>query len=121
MNQTSLRILVVDDSADTARMMAVLLKAEGHTTRTALDGPEALQLAQDLRPDVVLLDLSLPGMSGVEVAETLRRTEGLQTTTLVALSGHAADQTPNLFDARFTKPVDHDALNAFLSRLARKP
>ena len=121
MNSPALRILVVDDSADTARMMAVLLKAQGHTARTALDGPEALQIVQDLRPDVVLLDLGLPGLSGVEVAQTLRRTDGFQTLTIVALSGYAPDPSPGLFDAHFTKPVDHDALHAFLTALTREP
>ena len=58
--------------------MAVLLKAEGHKVKAVLDGPEALQAARELRPDVVFLDLMLPTMSGVEVAGELRRIDGCE-------------------------------------------
>src|SRR4029077_17777901 len=66
MSRIPLRILVVDDSTDSARMLAVLLKREGYETRTAFDGPAAIEAATLHRPDVVLLDLTLPGISGVE-------------------------------------------------------
>jgi CheY-like chemotaxis protein len=117
-----LRILVVDDCADTARMMTVLLRLGGHAVKTAGDGPDALRAAQDHRPDVVLLDLGLPGMSGHEVARSLRQTAGLERTAIAALSGFAAapggDAEAATFDAHFEKPVDVAKLNGFLARLA---
>ncbi len=116
-----MRILVVDDSVDTARMMAVLLKAEGHQVKTAFDGPDALQMALEFRPEVVLLDLTLPGMSGEAVAEELRRTEGFDGVAIVSLSGYDAEMTSRVFDHHFVKPVDHDALNEFLCGLVPPP
>ena len=68
MNAAPLRILIVDDFADNARMLKVLLKNEGHEARIASDGPEAIAAANLQKPHVVLLDLTLPGMSGIEVA-----------------------------------------------------
>jgi CheY-like chemotaxis protein len=116
-SRPGLRILVVDDSEDTARMMRVLLKGEGHEVRVAFAGREAVALAEAFHPDVVLLDLTLPDMSGAEVAEALRKADGPARTTLVAVTGFGADQVPAVFDGHFVKPVDHDALRAFLGRL----
>jgi CheY-like chemotaxis protein len=113
-----MRILVVDDSRDTARMMRLLLSGQGYEVKLAFAGGEAIGLAEGFRPDVVLLDLTLPDMSGAEVAEELRRAEGLERTTFVAISGHGPDRIPAVFDGQFVKPVDHDALNGFLARLA---
>ena len=67
------RVLIVDDSVDTAKMMKVLLRYEGHDVRTAHDGHEGLTAAREFLPDVVLLDLMMPGMSGLEVAAALRQ------------------------------------------------
>jgi len=98
-------------------MMRVLLKGAGHEVRVALAGREALALAQGFRPEVVLLDLTLPDMNGADVALALRTAEGPGRTTLVAVTGYGADQVPAVFDGHFVKPVDHDALRAFLGRL----
>ena len=73
MNATPLRLLIVDDHADNARMLKVLLRKEGHEAAVVFDGPAAIAAANHHKPDVVLLDLSLPGMSGIEVAAELRR------------------------------------------------
>src|SRR4051812_45203402 len=113
-NRPGLRILVVDDGEDTARMMRLLLKGQGHVVRVAFAGREAVALAEAFRPEVVLLALTLPDMSGVDVAEALRKAEGSGTATLVAVTGYGADQVPPVFDGHFGKPVDHDALRAFL-------
>ena len=67
-----LRILVVDDSKDTARMMHLLLKLQGHEVRLAFTGREAIEVVESFRPDVVLLDLRLPDMSGADVIQELR-------------------------------------------------
>jgi CheY-like chemotaxis protein len=115
-----LRILVVDDSRDTARMMVVLLKLQGHEVRLAFRGREAIELVESFQPDVVLLDLRLPDMSGADVVQELRKRQEFATTAFVAVSGYDADQIPPIFDGHFVKPVDHEALNRFLSRLAGK-
>lgn len=72
-----MRILVVDDNADAAELLALLLRAEGHEVMTAGDGPTAPQMARDFLPTVALLDLGLPGMDGYEVARQLRQNAAL--------------------------------------------
>jgi CheY-like chemotaxis protein len=113
-----MRILVVDDCRDTARMMRVLLKGQGHEVTLASTGAEALRLAETVRPDVVLLDLTLPDTRGEDVAEQLSRAEGFEATTFVAISGYGTDRVPPVFHGQFVKPVEHDALNAFLAQVA---
>lgn len=115
-----LRILVVDDSRDTARMMHLLLKHQGHEVKLAFAGREAIELVESFRPDVVLLDLRLPDISGADVIQELRKRQEFATTAFVAVSGYDSDQIPPIFDGHFVKPVDHEALNKFLSRLASK-
>ena len=90
-NRKSLRVLVVDDNADTVLSFSMLLKASGHDVRTAHDGPTAVQVALDYRPDVVLLDIGLPGLNGYEVAKQLRRQPAFQNVVLVALTGYGQD------------------------------
>src|SRR5262245_64159712 len=68
----ALRVLVVDDYPDTAESLSTLLRTDGHEVRTALDGGNALRIARDWPPDVVLLDLGLPGLSGWALAHRLR-------------------------------------------------
>ena len=120
MTTTTLRILVVDDNADTARMLKVLLRCEGHEARIAFDGPAAIEAATLFRPDVVLLDLTLPGMSGVEVAAKLRGLPELSACRLVAVTGYGEERlpSPSPFDHHFQKPVDHVALLGYLAGVA---
>lgn len=114
---SGLRILVVDDSEDTARMMRLLLRSLGHEVRVAFAGQEAIALFENFRPDVVLLDVMLPDISGPEVINAVRGKAGFATTAFVAVTGCASDQIPPIFNRHFMKPVDHDALNEFLSQL----
>jgi PAS domain S-box-containing protein len=114
------RILVVDDSVDTARGMARLLKLIGHEVTTAHNGPEAIELAKECRPDFVLLDIGLPGMSGYEVASQLRQEQCGKKTVIVAVSGYGQDEDRRRsknagFDFHLTKPLDHDALLTLLA------
>src|SRR4051794_35959213 len=106
-----MRILVVEDNQDTARMMRVLLKDQGYEVKLAFAGREAVRVAEGFRPDVVLLDLTLPDLSGSEVAEELRRAEGFERTAFVAVSGYGSERIPPVFDGHFMKPLDHDALD----------
>jgi CheY-like chemotaxis protein len=119
MTTAPLRILVVDDNADTARMLEFLLKREGHETNIALDGPEAIAAAKRDRPDVVLLDLTLPGLSGVEVAWELRGIAELAACRLVAVSGFGEERLPfpSPFDHHFVKPLNPPVLLECLSAL----
>ena len=125
MNATPLRILIVDDHADNARMLKVLLKKEGHEAGIVFDGPAAIAAANLQKPDVVLLDLSLPGMSGIEVAAELRRDPERSGCVLVAITGHGKDSvpSPSPFDGYFAKPLDFVSLLAYLSeiRARQKP
>jgi CheY-like chemotaxis protein len=114
-----MRILVVDDNEDTARMMRALLKPEGYTVRIELDGHAAVEAAASFGPDVVLMDLTLPGLSGTEAAEAIRAMPGRVGCTIIAVSGYEADPLapPSPFDRHFLKPVRHDALLAELRRV----
>lgn len=120
MNVSALRILVVDDNVDTARMMQVLLKLTGYETMAAFDGHAGIQAAAAFKPDVAILDLALPGKSGFEVAKELRGTAQLAGCLLIAVSGFGAEElpSPSPFDHFFTKPVDHHALLKLLSEFA---
>jgi CheY-like chemotaxis protein len=115
------RVLIVDDHADTARMMKLLLERQGYEVSIAQDGPGAIAAAKSLRPGVILLDLTLPGMSGLEVAEELRRADGLAETVLISVSGLAPDRLPELspFDTHLSKPLDPDRLFRLLKEAMR--
>jgi PAS domain S-box-containing protein len=107
----TLRVLVADDNADSADSLALLLQAEGHALQVAHDGTQALRIAQAWRPDVAILDIGMPGMSGHEVARALRRTPGLERTLLLALTGWGTEadharSADSGFDLHLTKPVD---------------
>jgi CheY-like chemotaxis protein len=86
-----LRVLLVDDSADTALTLAMLLRESGHDVRTAHDGQAAFREALDYRPHVVLLDIGLPGLDGYEVAKRIREQPILRKVVLVALTGYGQE------------------------------
>ncbi len=114
------RVLVVDDSADTARAMARLLGVEGYDVRVAHDGRAALDAAREHRPDVILLDIGLPGMNGYEVARAVRRDPDLAGVTLIAISGYGQDHDRRRsldsgFDHHLVKPVDYGVLYELLA------
>jgi CheY-like chemotaxis protein len=118
--KTRSRILVVDDNADSARGLARLLKLLGHEVRTAHDGREAIAVAQSYRPDIVLLDIGLPGMDGYDVARALRKDVVCRDMVIIAVSGYGQDEDRRRsqeagFDFHLVKPIDHDALLTLLS------
>jgi PAS domain S-box-containing protein len=115
-----LRILVVDDNADAAESLAMLLQMSGHETYLAHDGAEAFALAEQMRPEVVLLDIGLPKMSGHDVAQRIRSESWGQNIVLVALTGWGQQQDRRRsqeagFDHHLVKPVDVDTLMRVLS------
>ncbi|HEX8201798.1 MAG TPA: response regulator [Isosphaeraceae bacterium] len=115
------RVLVVDDNTDGARVLARLLQAGGHRVRVAHDGPSALEAARAEPPDVVLLDIGLPGMDGYEVAQRLKAMEGPDHALLVALTGYGQEEDRRRsveagIDHHLIKPVDPGALQDLLAR-----
>lgn len=117
------RILVVDDSPDSAESLALMLTLMGYEAFTADSGPSALRALREHRPDVVLLDLGMPEMDGYEVARRVREDEELRGVRLVALTGWTSEQDRRRsreagFDHHLVKPTDRDTLESLLSSLA---
>lgn len=111
----SSRVLVVDDNVDNARGLSKLLRLLGHDVKTAHDGKAAVEVAKAHQPDVVLLDIGLPGIDGYEVAKQLRKEERCKDALIVAVSGYGQPEdlrrsTEAGFDHHLVKPIDYDAL-----------
>jgi CheY-like chemotaxis protein len=105
------KIVVVDDNRDSVEMMQTLLEHSGHDVSVAYDGPTALRLCEEMKPDALFLDIGLPGMDGYEVARRARELSSCKTIPIVAISGYArgedcARALANGFSAHLTKPVD---------------
>lgn len=127
MNAKSMQILVVDDNSDAATTVVWLLESMGYPNcSVAHDGPQALELARELQPDVILLDLGLPGMNGYEVCRELRRNPMFADTLLIALTGWGEERNREMayfagFNHHFVKPLKPDDLAGLLAKLpARK-
>jgi len=125
-SRTGQRVLVVDDNADAADSLAMVLRLEGHTVGTAYGGRQALDQAEAFRPDVVLLDIGLPDMDGFEVARRLRSMHGFEAVRLVAVTGYGqADARTHLrattiFDEYLVKPISPTELEATITRPTRR-
>ncbi|HEX6767450.1 MAG TPA: ATP-binding protein, partial [Polyangiaceae bacterium] len=118
----SRRVLVVDDNLDAAESMSLLLSELGHETRMLTDGKRVVEVAREFQPHVVVLDISLPDVSGFELARALRKLPELRNTRLVALTGYSQDEHRRRsheagFDQHWIKPVDLGVLEKFLSSL----
>ena len=119
----SCRVLVVDDSVDAAQTVAMLLDMSGHECRMAHGGPSALEAALAWQPEVVLLDIGLPGLSGFEVARQMRQQPLLKNVVLVALTGYGleADRQRSQeagFDHHLVKPADFDEIEKILASVS---
>jgi len=116
---TPRRVLVVDDNVDASSMLARLLSFEGHDTREAHDGLEAVRVATEFEPDVVLMDIGLPLLNGYDSAARIK-VETRRPPVLVALTGWGQEEDRRKakaagFDAHLVKPVDHDALTKLIA------
>jgi signal transduction histidine kinase/ActR/RegA family two-component response regulator len=116
----SKRVLVVDDNRDAAMSLAMLLKTYGHETRFVDSGEAALEMAEDFRPQVVLLDIGLPEMDGYEVARHLRQSNSINDPFLIAITGYGQPQDRDRseaagFDHHLVKPVNLSELLALCS------
>ncbi len=114
------RILVVDDNIDAAETMVMLLDLSGHDARAAFGGQEALDVALMFQPEVVFLDIGLPGMNGYEVARQLLANPATASAKLIALTGWGTEEDIRKskmagFHAHLTKPVDPNAVEAILA------
>ena len=116
----SSRILVVDDLAASAETLMTLLEMEGFEVRIASEGVQALAIAQAFQPDVVLLDIGLPGMNGFEVANRLRSDPASRDALLIALTGYGEAESRQRsaqagFDFHMVKPADVNLLLAMIA------
>jgi CheY-like chemotaxis protein len=116
------RVLVVDDQVDVAQSLKDLLSLLGQDTQTAYNGPDALQAAKDFKPEVIFLDIGLPGMTGFEVARNLRAHEETPRPRLIAITGWGDEHNVSLareagFDRHLTKPVDPLEIERILQTL----
>jgi CheY-like chemotaxis protein len=115
------RVLVVDDNVGTAESLALIVSLWGHESRVAYNGLEAIRSAYDYQPDVILLDLGLPGLDGFSVARQLREDPRFRSTDLLAMTGYRDDGDDHLavdvgINRIFIKPLDLQALEAELAR-----
>ena len=117
----ALRVLVVEDEADSARSLAMLLRLFGHQVEVAPDGASALEAARARPPDVVLLDIRLPGPDGWEVARRIRGWDAPTRPLLVAVTGYGSEEDLRRseeagIDLHLTKPAEPDQLRWLLAR-----
>jgi CheY-like chemotaxis protein/anti-sigma regulatory factor (Ser/Thr protein kinase) len=122
----SVRVLVVDDNVDTVTTLAMLVTESGHDVRTAYDGWTVLEAALDYRPNVVLLDIGLPGLNGFEVAKQLRQQPALKNVVLVAMTGYGGESDSQRsisagFDHHLVKPGDFGRLLRILATVSELP
>jgi CheY-like chemotaxis protein/two-component sensor histidine kinase len=115
----SRRVLIVDDNADAARTLAILVKHYGHEVQTASDGASALEAAHIFKPVIIFLDIGMPGMNGYELARRLRADPATKEVVLVALTGYGQEEDRRRsleagFDDHAIKPVDLERLTQIL-------
>lgn len=120
----SLRILIVDDNVDAAESLAMLQELRGHSTRIAYNGAAGLLVAGEFEPDVVLLDIGLPGMDGYEVVRRLRTMPRMAHAFVVAMTGYGSANDRRLameagFDRHLVKPADLEILRGWLEDLGK--
>lgn len=117
------RVLIVDDNRDGAASLGMMLSLHGHDTRTAHDGLEAIELAEAFRPDLMLLDIGLPKMSGYDVCRRIRGEPWGHSIVIVAVTGWGQDEDRRRsqevgFNQHILKPIDFPALEKLLASLA---
>ena len=114
------RVLVVDDNVDAAETLVMMMQLLGQTTQQAHDGKAALEVAARFKPQIVVMDIGLPGLSGYEVVRRMRAELGMRETYIVALSGYGSEEDRRKsmeagFDTHFVKPLDPSSLPQILA------
>jgi signal transduction histidine kinase/DNA-binding response OmpR family regulator len=120
------RVLIVDDNIDAAETLAMMLEMLGQQTRQAHEGNGALKAAQEYNPEVIFMDIGLPGLSGHEVVTRMRRELGMTDAYIIALSGYGTEEDRRKsfhagFDNHLVKPLDPSALPGILASAERRP
>ncbi|MGH9371092.1 MAG: response regulator [Vicinamibacterales bacterium] len=113
------RVLIADDNIDAAESLQLWLQMAGHEVHIAHDGTDALAAAESLRPEIVVLDLGMPGMNGFDVARRIRQTRWGREMVLIALTGWGQEEdrrqtTAAGFDHHVTKPVPPDDIEELI-------
>jgi CheY-like chemotaxis protein len=121
----ALRLLIVDDNRDSADSLALLLQFEGHETRVAYDGKQAIEAALSFCPDVLIVDLMMPILDGFQVANQLRAMPEFEHAHFVALSGYGEqtdldEASTAQFDDYLHKPTNMGLLLAILSEVSKQ-
>ena len=119
-------ILIAEDNEDNLEILTRRLQRKGHDLICARDGQEALDMARDARPDIILMDISMPILSGIEATQQIRKHPPLQETPIIALTAHAmASDRETCLSAGCTefatKPIDFKALLGIIERLTKEP
>jgi signal transduction histidine kinase/CheY-like chemotaxis protein len=115
------RVLVADDNVDAGESLAMLLRLDGHEVEVATNGPEALALFDRMKPEIAILDIGMPGLSGYEVAQRIRAQKISPRVTLIAVTGWGQDADKERaaesgFDHHFTKPIEPDLLSSLVGK-----
>lgn len=115
------RVLLVDDSVDAAEAMSMLLETLGHEVRTLHDGPSALAAVDEFAPEVVILDIGLPGMDGFQIAREMRTRPSTKTALMIALTGYGGESDRQRsrdagFDFHLVKPVSFTAIEDVIAK-----
>ncbi len=118
------RLLIVDDYPHFVDMLASLLRRFGYDIRTATDGFQALGIAEEFRPEIVLLDIGMPDLNGFETAKRIRKQPWGAGIVLIAISGHWTEEYEQLsreagFDAHARKPLQANAIVNLMEALSR--
>lgn len=118
----SKRVLVIEDNIDGARSLAQMLRLAGHHAEYAINGYVAVDMARKLKPDVIFLDIGLPGMNGYDVCRLLKREAGLETTMIVAVTGYGTEEDRERAQAagchmHIVKPADPHKLLQIVDEL----
>lgn len=122
---SSLRVLVVDDHPDLLSMLDLMMQRRKYAVKTALSGDEALEVAPDFAPHVVVSDIGMPGMDGYQLMQNLRAAPALAPFKSIALSGYDMEREDTRardagYDAHLTKPIEFDQLFEIIEELARE-
>jgi CheY-like chemotaxis protein len=123
-NRTSRKILVADDDQDSAESLALLFQLMGHDVRAAQSGLAAIDVAAEFRPDLIVLDIGMPGLDGYEVCRRIRQHDWAQTIVIAALTGWSRDEDRDRseqagFNHFLVKPVDPKALEDLIAGVTR--
>ncbi len=114
------KILLVDDNLDAVETLAMLLRLDGHAVSTAITGPQAVEMAKSCQPELILLDIGLPGLNGYDVARRIRGMDELAGVRIYAVTGYGSQQDRERalesgFNGHFPKPLEYEQLRQLLA------